>query len=97
MPAKILRLQRWRAAVDDQGLRLQNPEGHRETLPEMADTTYRHAVEELQYSPRYYRGFSTYDLAQNDNRNLLGPISRSIFNFDSDQPRPGPRSLRIAQ
>ncbi|MFJ2710591.1 hypothetical protein ACIOZM_06835 [Pseudomonas sp. NPDC087346] len=34
--AKSLRLQRWRATLDDQDFRLQNPEGHRETLHEMA-------------------------------------------------------------
>jgi hypothetical protein len=34
--AKTLRLQRWRATLDDQDFRMQNPEGHRETLHEMA-------------------------------------------------------------
>lgn len=34
--AKSLRLQRWRVTLDDQDFRLQNPEGHRETLHEMA-------------------------------------------------------------
>jgi hypothetical protein len=34
--AKSLRLQRWRATLDDQDFRMQNPEGHRETLHEMA-------------------------------------------------------------
>lgn len=33
--AKTLRLQRWRAHLDDQDFRMQNPEGHRETLYEM--------------------------------------------------------------
>ncbi|WP_285355487.1 hypothetical protein [Pseudomonas sp. lyk4-R2A-10] len=36
--AKTLRLQRWRAALDDHNVRLQNPECHRETLHEMAAT-----------------------------------------------------------
>lgn len=34
--AKALRLQRWREALDDQVFRMQNPEGHRETLHEMS-------------------------------------------------------------
>ncbi|WP_277757990.1 hypothetical protein [Pseudomonas sp. A34-9] len=34
--AKSLRLQQWRATLDDQDFRMQNPEGHRETLREMA-------------------------------------------------------------
>jgi hypothetical protein len=34
--AKSLRLQRWREALDDQNFRMQNPEGHRETLHEMS-------------------------------------------------------------
>ncbi|WP_256588562.1 hypothetical protein [Pseudomonas sp. HMWF021] len=38
-------------------------------------------------SPGQYRGASTYDVQQVDNGKLLGTISRSIFNFDSDQPR----------
>ncbi|RON80999.1 hypothetical protein [Pseudomonas fluorescens] len=33
--AKTLRLQRWRATLDDQDYRMQNPEGHRETIHEM--------------------------------------------------------------
>lgn len=87
---------------------MQNPEGHRETLHEMAaalhaegladqleqfdmnemaDAAYWHAVEELQNSPGQYRGASTYDVTQIDNGNLLGTISRSIFNFESDEPR----------
>jgi hypothetical protein len=106
--AKILRIQRWRAALDDQDFRLQNPEGHRETLLEMAATllaeglidqleqfemnemanaAYWHAVEELQNSPGHYRSASTYDVVQTDNGNLLGTISRSIFNFYSNEPR----------
>lgn len=106
--AKTLRLQRWRVALDDKDFRLQNPEGHRETLHEMsatlldeglidqleqfdmneiADAAYWHAVEELQNSPGHYRGASTYDVVQIDNGNLLGTISRSIFNFESDEPR----------
>ncbi|WP_277761520.1 hypothetical protein [Pseudomonas sp. A34-9] len=106
--AKTLRLQRWRVALNDQDFRLQNPEGHRETLHEMAatlrdeglidqleqfdmnemaDAAYWHAIEELQNSPGHYRGASTYDVVQIDNGNLLGTISRSIFNFKSDEPR----------
>lgn len=106
--AKSLRLQRWRNTLDDQDFRMQNPEGHRETLHEMAaalhgeglidqleqfdmnemaDAAYWHAVEELQNSPGHYRGASTYDVVQIDNGNLLGTISRSIFNFESDEPR----------
>jgi hypothetical protein len=106
--AKTLRLQRWRATLDDQDFRMQNPEGHRETLHEMAaslhdegliaqleqfdmnemaDAAYWHAVEELQNSSGHYRGASTYDVVQIDNGNLLGTISRSIFNFESDEPR----------
>lgn len=34
--ARSLRLQRWRSTLDDQDFRMQNPEGHRETLYEMA-------------------------------------------------------------
>lgn len=34
--AKVFRIQLWRAALDDQDFRMQNPEGHRETLNEMA-------------------------------------------------------------
>ncbi|RIJ12020.1 hypothetical protein DXT77_05680 [Pseudomonas sp. 91RF] len=33
--AKSLRLQRWRDTLDDHDFRMQNPEGHRETLHEM--------------------------------------------------------------
>lgn len=106
--AKSLRLQQWRATLDDQDFRMQNPEAHRETLhqmaatlhteglvdqleqldmKEMADAAYWHAVEELQNSPGQYRGASTYDVVQVDNGKLLGTISRSIFNFESDEPR----------
>lgn len=106
--AKTLRLQRWRAILEDQDFRMQNPEGHRETLyemavtlrdeglidqlelfdmNEMADAAYWHAVEELQNSSGHYRGASTYDVVQIDNGNLLGTISRSIFNFANDEPR----------
>ncbi|MFJ2386249.1 hypothetical protein [Pseudomonas koreensis] len=105
--AKSLRLQRWRDTLDDEDFRMQNPEGHRETLHEMAaalhgeglidqleqfdmgemaDAAYWHAVEELQNSPGQYRGASTYAVVQIDNGNLLGTISRSIFNFESDEP-----------
>ncbi|VVP68136.1 hypothetical protein [Pseudomonas fluorescens] len=103
-----LRLQQWRATLDDQDFRMQNPEGHRETLREMAsalrseglinqieqfelneiaDAAYWHAVEELQDSSGLYRGASTYDIVQVDTGKLLGTISRSIFNFESDEPR----------
>jgi len=106
--AKSLRLLRWRATLDDQDFRMQNPEGHRETLHQMAaalhteglidqleqfdmnevaDAAYWHAVEELQNSPGQYRGASTYDVVQVENGKLLGTISRSIFNFESDEPR----------
>jgi hypothetical protein len=106
--AKTLRLQRWLATLDDLDFRMQNPEGHRETLHEMAatlreeglinqleqfdmnemaDAAYWHAVEELQNSPGHYRGASTYDVVQIDNGNLLGTISRSIFNFADEEPR----------
>ena len=106
--AKTLRLQRWSATLDDQDFRMQNPEGHRETLHqmaadlhteglidqleqfdmnEMADAAYWHSVEELQNSPGQYRGASTYDVVQVDTGRLLGNISRSIFNFESDKPR----------
>lgn len=106
--AKSLRLQQWRATLDDQDFRMQNPEGHRETLREMAsalcseglinqleqfelnemaDAAYWHAVEELQDSSGQYRGASTYGVVQVDTGKLLGTISRSIFNFESDEPR----------
>lgn len=106
--AKTFRLQRWRTTLDDQDFRMQNPEGHRETLHEMAatlrdeglidqleqfdmneiaDAAYWHSVEELQSSRGHYRGASTYDVVQIDNGSLLGTISRSIFNFESDEPR----------
>ncbi|MEI7050641.1 hypothetical protein WCL09_09645 [Pseudomonas koreensis] len=106
--AKSLRLQQWRATLDDQDFRMQNPEAHRETLHqmagalhteglidqleqfdmnEMADAAYWHSVEELQSSPGQYRGASTYDVVQVDTGRLLGNISRSIFNFESDEPR----------
>ncbi|AXJ04919.1 hypothetical protein CFN16_12565 [Pseudomonas fluorescens] len=35
--AKALRLQRWRTSLDDHDFRMQNPEGHREALHEMAE------------------------------------------------------------
>lgn len=34
--AKALRLKKWREALEDQDFRMQNPEGHRETLHEMS-------------------------------------------------------------
>jgi len=106
--AKTLRLKQWRATLDDQDFRMQNPEGHRETLHamaaalhgeglidqleqfdmgEMADAAYWHAVEELQNSPGQYRGASTYDVVRIDNGELLGTISRSIFDFATTAPR----------
>ena len=106
--AKSFRLQQWRATLDDQDFRMQNPEAHRETLHrmaavlhteglidqleqfdmnEMADAAYWHSAEELQNSPAQYRGASTYDVVQVDTGRLLGNISRSIFNFESDEPR----------
>lgn len=90
---------------------MQNPEGHRDTLREMAaalhaeglidqreqfdmnetaDAAYWHAVEELQSSPSQYRGASNYDVMRVDNGELLGTISRSIFNFATDKPRGAP-------
>ncbi len=56
-------------------------------MNEMADAAYWHAIEELQNSPGHYRGASTYDVVQVDTGKLLGTISRSIFNFASDEPR----------
>lgn len=56
-------------------------------MNEMADAAYWHSVEELQNSPGQYRGASTYDVVQVDTGRLLGNISRSIFNFESDEPR----------
>lgn len=106
--AKELRLQQWRSTLDEQDLRMQNPEGHRETLHQMATTlraegligslemfdmtelanaAYWHTVEELQNSPGRYRGASTYNVAALRSGKLLGKISRSIFNFTSDEPR----------
>lgn len=56
-------------------------------MNEMADAAYWHAVEELQNSPDHYRGASTYKVVQVTNGKLLGTISRSIFNFATDEPR----------
>ncbi|MBK5373483.1 hypothetical protein JFT81_02385 [Pseudomonas sp. TH43] len=42
--AKTLRLKQWRATLDDQGFRMQNPEGHRETLHEMAAALHREGL-----------------------------------------------------
>lgn len=58
-------------------------------MNEMADAAYWHAVEELQNSPCGYRGSSTYDVLMVDTGELLGTISRSIFNEVSTEP-PGP-------
>jgi hypothetical protein len=38
--AKSIRLQRWRATLDDYNFRMQNPEGHREALHEMAEALH---------------------------------------------------------
>ncbi|MBP4000696.1 hypothetical protein [Pseudomonas koreensis] len=38
--AKSLRLQRWRATLGDHDFRMQNPEGHRENLREMAEALH---------------------------------------------------------
>ena len=106
--AKSLRLDRWRATLDDHDFRKQSPEAHRATLREMAmdllseglideleqfdmnemaDAAYWHAVEELQSLPGQYRGASSYDVVHIDNGELLGTISRSIFNFAKSEPR----------
>ncbi|WP_245222430.1 hypothetical protein [Pseudomonas moraviensis] len=53
----------------------------------MADAAYWHTVEELRNSPDHYRGVSTYNVVQVTNGKLLGTISRSIFNFATDEPR----------
>lgn len=58
-------------------------------MNEMADAAYWHAVEELQNSPGRYRGSSTYDVLKIHTGELLGTISRSIFNEASVEP-PGP-------
>ncbi|POA26308.1 MULTISPECIES: hypothetical protein [unclassified Pseudomonas] len=42
--AKSLRLQRWRATLDDQDFRIQNPEGHRETLHELAAALHKEGL-----------------------------------------------------
>ncbi|MGE8484266.1 MAG: hypothetical protein ACN6Q5_16900 [Pseudomonas sp.] len=55
-------------------------------MNEMADAAYWHAVEELQNSPDHYRGASTYNVVQVTDGKLLGTISRSIFNFATDEP-----------
>ncbi|CAI8970314.1 hypothetical protein [Pseudomonas sp. IT-P395] len=57
-------------------------------MNEMADAAYWHAVEELQDSPDRYRGSSTYDVLEYYTGELLGTISRSIFNEVSAE-RPG--------
>lgn len=72
------------AALLDEGL---IDEFERFDMNEMANAAYWHAVEELQNSTGHYRGASTYDVVQIDNGNLLGTISRSIFNFANDEPR----------
>lgn len=56
-------------------------------MNEMADAAYWHSVEELQNSPVHYRGASTYNVVQVTNGKLLGTISRSIFNFATNEPR----------
>ncbi|MDF2794673.1 MAG: hypothetical protein K0S85_2426, partial [Pseudomonas orientalis] len=106
--AKSLRLDRWRATLDDHDFRMQSPEAQRGTLREMAmdllseglideleqfdmnemaDAAYWHAVEELQSLPGQYRGASSYDVVRDESNELLGTISRSIFNFAKTEPR----------
>ena len=106
--AKSLRLDRWRATLDDHDFRMQSPEAHRAALREMAmdllseglideleqfdmnemaDAAYWHAVEELQSLPGQYLGASSYNVVHIDNGELLGTISRSIFNFAKSEPR----------
>jgi len=72
------------AALFDEGLIDQL---ERFDMNEMADAAYWHAVEELQSSPDHYRGASIYNVVQVTNGKLLGTISRSIFNFATDEPR----------
>lgn len=72
------------AALFDEGLIDQL---ERFDMNEMADAAYWHAVEELQNSPDHYRGASTYNVVQATDGKLLGTISRSIFNFATDEPR----------
>lgn len=72
------------AALFDEGLIDQL---ERFDMNEMADAAYWHTVEELQNSPNHYRGASTYNVVQITNGKLLGTISRSIFNFATDEPR----------
>jgi hypothetical protein len=74
------------AALFDEGL-IDQPE--RFDMSEMADAAYWHTFEELQNSPDHYRGASTYNVVQVTNGKLLGTISRSIFNFATDEPRGG--------
>jgi len=45
--AKALRIQLWRASLDDQDFRMQNPEGHRETLHEMAAALHTEGLIDL--------------------------------------------------
>ncbi|MHA3737827.1 hypothetical protein ACXR0M_19425 [Pseudomonas sp. Eth.TT006] len=56
-------------------------------MNEMADAPLWYAAEELQNSPGQYCGASPYDVGQIDTGRLLGNISRSIINFESDAPR----------
>jgi len=72
------------AALFDEGLIDQL---ERFDMNEMADAAYWHTVEELQNSPDHYRGASTYNVVQVTNGKLLGTISRSIFNFTTEEPR----------
>lgn len=68
-------------------------------MNEMADVAYWHAVEELQSSPDRYWGSSSYYVLKVGTGELLGTISRSIFNEETDEPpRPTPmkgRSTRM--
>jgi len=58
-------------------------------MNEVVDAAYWHAAEELQNSPDRYRGSSTYNLLKTHTGELMGTISRSIFNEVSAEP-PGP-------
>lgn len=72
------------AALFDEGLIDQL---ERFDMNEMANAAYWHTVEELQNSPDHYRGASTYNVVQVAKGKLLGTISRSIFNFATDETR----------
>jgi hypothetical protein len=48
-------------------------------MNEMANAAYWHAVEELQASPAFYCGASSYDVVSRECAELFGLISRSLF------------------